>query len=46
MGDGTSNVGLGVLNTSASFKELDWREVLQGLVRLHAGGLGLHRRRT
>ncbi|MGW2422265.1 geranylgeranyl reductase family protein [Streptomyces sp. NPDC001709] len=29
MGDGTSNVGLGVLNTSASFKELDWREVLK-----------------
>jgi menaquinone-9 beta-reductase len=29
MGDGTSNVGLGVLNTSADFKELDWREVLK-----------------
>ncbi|WP_050369098.1 geranylgeranyl reductase family protein [Streptomyces acidiscabies] len=29
MGDGTSNVGLGVLNTSGSFKELDWREVLK-----------------
>jgi menaquinone-9 beta-reductase len=29
MGDGTSNVGLGVLNTSTSFKELDWREVLK-----------------
>jgi geranylgeranyl reductase family protein len=29
MGDGTSNVGLGVLNTSASFRELDWREVLK-----------------
>ncbi|GAA3896607.1 geranylgeranyl reductase family protein [Streptomyces sp. NPDC003631] len=29
MGDGTSNVGLGVLNTSAAFKELDWREVLK-----------------
>lgn len=29
MGDGTSNVGLGVLNTSSSFKELDWREVLK-----------------
>ncbi|WP_438947802.1 geranylgeranyl reductase family protein [Streptomyces triticisoli] len=29
MGDGTSNVGLGVLNTSASFKELDWREILK-----------------
>ena len=42
MGDGTSNVGLGVLNTSASFKELDWREVLKDLVRLDAGGLGLH----
>jgi menaquinone-9 beta-reductase len=29
MGDGTSNVGLGILNSSASFKELDWREVLK-----------------
>ncbi|MFB7496940.1 geranylgeranyl reductase family protein [Streptomyces sp. NPDC056161] len=29
MGDGTSNVGLGVLNTSASFKDLDWREILK-----------------
>ncbi len=29
MGDGTSNVGLGVLNTSASFRELDWREILK-----------------
>jgi menaquinone-9 beta-reductase len=29
MGDGTSNVGLGVLNTSADFKELDWRDVLK-----------------
>ncbi len=29
MGDGTSNVGLGVLNTSSDFKELDWREILK-----------------
>jgi menaquinone-9 beta-reductase len=29
MGDGTSNVGLGVLNTSAAFKDLDWREILK-----------------
>lgn len=29
MGDGTSNVGLGVLNTSDDFKELDWREILK-----------------
>jgi geranylgeranyl reductase family protein len=29
MGDGTSNVGLGVLNTSSAFKELDWREILK-----------------
>lgn len=29
MGDGTSNVGLGVLNTSSTFKELDWREILK-----------------
>ncbi|WP_103501196.1 MULTISPECIES: geranylgeranyl reductase family protein [unclassified Streptomyces] len=29
MGDGTSNVGLGILNSSSAFKELDWREVLK-----------------
>jgi menaquinone-9 beta-reductase len=29
MGDGTSNVGLGILNSSRAFKELDWREVLK-----------------
>ena len=29
MGDGTSNVGLGVLNSSPAFKDLDWREVLR-----------------
>ncbi|TDC21145.1 geranylgeranyl reductase family protein [Streptomyces sp. 8K308] len=29
MGDGTSNVGLGILNSSSAYKELDWREVLR-----------------
>ncbi|NGN65932.1 geranylgeranyl reductase family protein [Streptomyces sp. A7024] len=29
MGDGTSNVGLGILNSSSAFKELDWRDVLK-----------------
>ncbi|NJP67168.1 geranylgeranyl reductase family protein [Streptomyces spiramenti] len=29
MGDGTSNVGLGILNSSNAFRELDWREVLK-----------------
>ncbi|MBH1935055.1 geranylgeranyl reductase family protein [Streptomyces sp. AV19] len=29
MGDGTCNVGLGVLNTTGAFKDLDWREVLK-----------------
>ncbi|MBL1065486.1 geranylgeranyl reductase family protein [Streptomyces sp. 7-21] len=29
MGDGTSNVGLGVLNSSPAFRDLDWREVLR-----------------
>ncbi|MCE7078925.1 geranylgeranyl reductase family protein [Streptomyces sp. ST2-7A] len=29
MGDGTSNVGLGILNSSKSFGELDWRQVLK-----------------
>jgi menaquinone-9 beta-reductase len=32
LGDGTSNVGLGILNSSASFRELDWREVLKAWV--------------
>jgi geranylgeranyl reductase family protein len=29
MGDGTSNVGLGVLNSSPAFRDLDWREILK-----------------
>ncbi|MGW9044054.1 geranylgeranyl reductase family protein [Streptomyces lydicus] len=29
MGDGTSNVGLGILNSSSAFRELDWREILK-----------------
>jgi geranylgeranyl reductase family protein len=29
MGDGTSNVGLGILNTSASFRNVDYRELLK-----------------
>ncbi len=29
MGDGTSNVGLGLLNTTASFKDIDYRELLK-----------------
>jgi geranylgeranyl reductase family protein len=29
MGDGTSNVGLGLLNTTKSFKDIDYRELLK-----------------
>ena len=29
MGDGTSNVGLGLLNTTAAFKDIDYRELLK-----------------
>jgi geranylgeranyl reductase family protein len=29
MGDGTSNVGLGILNTTASFKNVDYRDLLR-----------------
>lgn len=29
LGDGTSNVGLGILNSSSAYRELDWREVLK-----------------
>jgi geranylgeranyl reductase family protein len=29
MGDGTSNVGLGILNTSSSFRNVDYRELLR-----------------
>ncbi|MEC3996300.1 geranylgeranyl reductase family protein [Actinacidiphila sp. DG2A-62] len=32
LGDGTSNVGLGILDSSAAFRELDWREVLRSWV--------------
>ncbi|MGW1997277.1 geranylgeranyl reductase family protein [Embleya sp. NPDC001921] len=32
MGDGTSNVGLGLLNTSAAFKDIDYRDLLKGWV--------------
>jgi geranylgeranyl reductase family protein len=32
LGDGTSNVGLGILNSSDAFRELDWREVLKAWV--------------
>ncbi len=32
MGDGTSNVGLGLLNTSDSFKDIDYRELLKAWV--------------
>ena len=42
MGDGTSNVGLGVLNTSSAFKELDWREVLKAWCASMPEDWGLH----
>ncbi len=29
MGDGTSNVGLGLLNTTSAFKDIDYRELLK-----------------
>ncbi len=29
MGDGTSNVGLGILNTSSSFRNVDYRQLLK-----------------
>src|SRR5205085_8988433 len=29
MGDGTSNVGLGILNTSSSFRNVDYRQLLR-----------------
>ena len=43
MGDGTSNVGLGLLNTSAAFGNTDYRALLRTLAGRHAGGVGLHR---
>ncbi|MBO3747054.1 geranylgeranyl reductase family protein [Streptosporangiaceae bacterium NEAU-GS5] len=33
VGDGTSNVGLGLLNTSASFKNIDYRDLLRRWVK-------------
>ena len=43
MGDGTSNVGLGLLNTSDAFGNIDYRVLLQALARRDAGRVGFHR---
>ena len=43
VGDGTSNVGLGILNTSGAFGKTDYRPA-QPLARQHARGVGLPRR--
>ena len=44
VGDGTSNVGLGILNTSKAFGKVDYKDVLQRWVDDHARGVGLQRR--
>ena len=43
MGDGTSNVGLGLLNTSAAFGNTDYRALLRQWLKGDAGRVGLHR---
>ena len=43
MGDGTSNVGLGLLNTSAAFQHIDYRGLLRRWLAGDARGVGLHR---
>ncbi len=44
VGDGTVNVGLGILNTSTAFGNVDYRELLKTLARPDARGVGLPRR--
>ena len=41
MGDGTANVGLGMLNSSAAFGTTDYRGAAAPLAGRHAGGVGL-----
>ena len=43
VGDGTSNVGLGILNTSKAFGKVDYKDVLQRWVRDDARGVDLQR---
>ena len=40
VGDGTSNVGLGILNTSKAFGKVDYKDVLQRWVADDAGRVG------
>ena len=44
VGDGTVNVGLGILNTSSAFQNVDYKDLLKALARPHARGVGLPRR--
>ena len=43
VGDGTCNVGLGILNTSDAFGKTDYRDMLDRWWPIDAGGVGLHR---
>ena len=44
VGDGTSNVGLGILNTSTAFGKVDYKDLLQRWVATMPDGVGLHAR--
>ena len=44
LGDGTANVGLGILNTSAAFQNVDYKDLLRPVAREHPRGVGLPRR--
>jgi len=41
LGDGTANVGLGILNTSAAFQNVDYRSILRGWLANTPGDWGL-----
>jgi menaquinone-9 beta-reductase len=42
LGDGTANVGLGILNTSAAFQHVDYREILQSWLANTPAEWGFH----
>ncbi len=44
VGDGTANVGLGILNTSKAFQHVDYKDVLRRWLAPHPRGVGLPRR--
>ena len=46
VGDGTANVGLGILNTSTAFQQVDYKQILHTLAGAHARRSGASATRT